>query len=130
MSNVTDIGEFLDKPRKRRKRFDRDPNDARPIVRIDPEDVSGTVAAAAAALREAKLGIYQRGPKIVYVADELRPTAEGPRIEAQMIRERGEHALVCDLARAAIFVKFDGRCWRRRACRAPAFARSQIARAS
>jgi hypothetical protein len=109
MSNVTDIGDFLDKPRKRKKRFEPDPNDARSIVRIDPENVNETVAAAAAALRAADLGLYQRGAKIVYIGDEMRPTGEGPKVEAQAIRERGEHALVCDLARAAIFAKFDAR---------------------
>jgi hypothetical protein len=110
MTNVTDIGEFLDKkPRQRPKRFEKDPDDARPIVRINAENVNETVAAAATALRAAELGIYQRGHKIVYVSEELRPTAEGPEVEAQVIRERGEHALVCDLARTAIFVKFDAR---------------------
>ena len=42
-------------------------------------------------------------------AKNSRPTFVGPKIEARVIRERGEHALVCDLARAAIFVKFDAR---------------------
>ena len=72
MDNVTDIGEFLDKkPGKRPKRFEKDPDDARVVIRIDPERVSETVAAAADALRSGDLGIYQRGPKIVYAGEEF-----------------------------------------------------------
>ena len=104
--------EFVDRAlakKPRRKRWYPDPSDTRVVIRIDPESINGTVARAAAALRTADLGLYQRGSKIVYIGAELKPTADGPKVEAQVIRERGDHALVCDLARAAIFVKFDAR---------------------
>ena len=104
-----DVEAAAPRGRGRRKRFTPDPNDPRPIVHVDSTNIEATLKAACNALRDANPDLYLRGRKIVCVSEELKPTASGPKVAAQVICERGENALVYDLSRAAIFLKYDAR---------------------
>jgi hypothetical protein len=84
------------------------PADHRPTIRVVAGDIERIVDNAERAdCREP--GLYQRDGRIVSVVDVHVLTARGQGIGAQSIAERGDHALIEDLATAAQFVKFDAR---------------------
>jgi putative DNA primase/helicase len=60
-------------------------------------------------LIKAKRGLYQRGNKIVVFGNMPAKAADGADIVTLQIFERGDHALVEDLAAAANFEKFNTR---------------------
>jgi hypothetical protein len=94
---------------RRRKRYAAAPDDARPVIHVVPGDIERMVNEAEAALIAAGRGLYQRDGRIVSVGDVPVLTAHGREVGAQSIAERGDHALLEDLAAAAQFVKFDAR---------------------
>jgi len=93
----------------RKKRHSADAADARPTIKIAPGEIERAVNEAELALAEAGRGLYQRDGRIVYVADTPMLTAAGQEVSGQRIVERGDHALLEDLAAAAVFVKHDAR---------------------
>ena len=94
---------------ERKKRHSADAADARPTIKVAPGEIERVVDESERALAAAGRGLYQRDGRIVYVADTPMLTASGLQVTAQRIVERGDHALLEDLATAAVFLKFDAR---------------------
>ncbi len=93
----------------RRRREPSQPDDPRPLIRLDEDNLARNVNEAENALIRANLGLYQRNGKIVYVGNFAAFAGRGLKIVVQQICEREEHALRVDLATAARFEKFDAR---------------------
>jgi putative DNA primase/helicase len=85
------------------------PNDPRRTIRIVAGDIERIVDEAESALIKAERGLYERDGAIVYVADMVALAADGRKVAAQRIVERGDHALLEDFSSAANFIKFDAR---------------------
>ena len=96
-------------PRARRKRYVPATNDQRPTIRVVAGEIERIVDDAEFALIASDRGLYQRDGKIVGVVNIHILTARGREVGAQSILERGDHALLEDLATTAQFVKFDAR---------------------
>ena len=94
---------------ERRKRYVPAANDQRPTIRVIAGEIEQIVDDAERALIASGRGLYQRDGQIVGVVDIHVLTARGREIGAQSIGERGDHALLEDLATAAQFIKFDAR---------------------
>jgi putative DNA primase/helicase len=93
----------------RRRAIRRDDNDPRPKIRITAGDIERIVDEAEDALIKSNRGLYQRGNQIVAVGQAPALAAHGREIVTQRIFERGEHALIEDLAVSARFEKYDAR---------------------
>jgi putative DNA primase/helicase len=87
----------------------RDPNDARPTIRLAENEIERIVDEAELALIRADRGLYQRNNLIVSVGSEPAIAADESKIDVQRIFERGDYALLEDLSSAAHFEKFDAR---------------------
>ena len=85
-------------------------NDSRPCIRLVAGEIERIVDEAEVALIKANRGLYQRDNKIVFVAYTPAKTSKGKDTVTIQILERGEHALIVDMASAANFVRFDKRC--------------------
>lgn len=85
------------------------PNDPRPVIRIEPGEIETAVNEAEEALIRADRGLYQRDGRIVYVGRVQIKTLDGSEVSALRILERGDHALLEDLATSARFEKRDAR---------------------
>lgn len=85
-------------------------NDSRPCIRLVAGEIQRFVDEAEVALIKANRGLYQRDNKIVFVAYTPAKTSKGKDTVTIQILERGEHALIVDMASAANFVRFDKRC--------------------
>jgi len=84
-------------------------NDSRPIIRLAAGQIERIVDEAEAALIKASRGLYQRDNQIVFVAYTPAKTSRGEDTVTIQILERGEHALLVDMAAAADFKRFDKR---------------------
>jgi hypothetical protein len=98
----------IDKARKRAADRRVAP-DGRPIILLVAGEIGGIVEESEAALIKANRGIYQRDGKIVFVAYTPAKTSAGENTVAIQILERGEHALLVDMAASANFKRFDRR---------------------
>jgi putative DNA primase/helicase len=103
---------------RRRKEQGR-PDDPRPLIRLNDDDLARNVNEAENALIKAELGLYQRNGKIVYVGNFAAFAGHSLKIVVQQICERDDHALRVDLATAARFEKFDARAKNFVACAPP-----------
>ena len=99
----------LETARRRKTRFVPAPDDPRPTIQIIPGEIEVIVDKAEAALIAAGRPLYQRDGRIVFVGDAIALTASGKKITVQRIAERGDYALVEDLAASAHFVRYDAR---------------------
>ncbi len=95
--------------RSRKKPIRRDDNDPRPTIRITAGDIERIVDEAEDALIKSNRGLYQRGNQIVAIGHAPALAAHGREIVTQRIFDRGEHALLEDLAASARFEKYDAR---------------------
>jgi hypothetical protein len=84
-------------------------NYSRPTVRLIVGEIERIVDEAEAALIKARRGLYQRDNRIVFVAYSPAKTATGADTATIQILERGEHALIVDMAASANFERFDKR---------------------
>ena len=84
--------------------------DSRPTIRLAAGQTGRIVDEAELALINAnRAGLYQRDGKIVYFARTPARRDTGEDTFVLQILERGEHALLCDMAASANFQKFDKR---------------------
>ena len=88
---------------------DRAPSNSRPTIRLVAGEIERIVDEAEIALIKANRGLYQRDNKIVFVAYSPAKTSTGEDTVTIQILERGEHALIVDMAAAANFERFDKR---------------------
>jgi hypothetical protein len=96
--------------RRRKQSSQALPKDSRPTIRIAACEIEHIVNEAEAALINAERGLYQHSNKIVSVVETPVKAAHGQEVIALGILERGDHALLEDLAVAANFERFDKRC--------------------
>jgi len=83
--------------------------DSRPTIRLVAGEIERIVDEAEVALIKANRGLYQRDNKIVFVAYSPAKTSKGEPTVTIQILERGEHALIVDMAASASFERFDKR---------------------
>jgi len=81
----------------------------RPTIRLVAGEIERIVDEVEIALIQANRGLYQRDNKIVFVAYTPAKTSTGEHTATIQILERGEHALIVDMAASANFEKFDKR---------------------
>jgi len=84
-------------------------SDSRPTIRLVAGEMDRIVDEAEVALLKANRGLYQRDNKIVFVGYSPAKAANGDDTVTIQILERGEHALLVDMAASANFEKFDKR---------------------
>jgi hypothetical protein len=98
---------------KKRRREDEPIGDAsgpdKPTIVLEPGNIKGVVDQAEDALIATDFGLFQRNGVIVEISTAPAITADGRLIEIKAIALRGDHALVEDLSRAAVWEKFDSR---------------------
>lgn len=80
-----------------------------PTIRLAAGEIERIVDKVEIALIQANRGLYQRDNKIVFVAYTPAKTSTGEQTATIQILERGEHALIVDMAASANFEKFDKR---------------------
>ncbi len=96
-------------PAPRKARHIAAAEDARPTIKIIAGEIERVVNEAESALIRANRGLYQRANQIVTVGHAPAIAADGKEIIILRIFERGDHALLEDLAASARFVKLDKR---------------------
>lgn len=81
----------------------------RPIIKLEAGEIGPAVDATEAALIASSQGLYQRGGDIVRVGETPVMTASGREISTQRIFEVGDNALLEQVARVAVFTRYDAR---------------------
>lgn len=85
------------------------PEAGRPAIKLEAGEIGPAVDATEAALVASGRGLYQRGGDIVRVGKTPVMTASGREISTQRIFEVGDNALLEQIARVAVFTRFDAR---------------------
>ena len=83
--------------------------DGKPVIRVVAGEIERIVDETELALIKANRGLYQRDGKIVFVSYTPAKTSTGEDTVTIQILERGEHALIVDMAVAANFQRSDKR---------------------
>jgi hypothetical protein len=81
----------------------------RPTIRIVAGRLPDAVVESERALRDAGFQIFARGSTLVFPGVDELPTGDGRAIEGTVLRELVVDRLLCWLAEAATFIKYDGR---------------------
>ena len=81
----------------------------RPTIRIVAGRLPDAVVESEQALLDADFQIFARGPALVFPGVAELPTGDGRTIEGTVLRELVVDRLLCWLAEAATFIKYDAR---------------------
>jgi putative DNA primase/helicase len=81
----------------------------KPVIQIVAGSIERAVDEAETALIKADRGLFQRDGRIVFVSYTPAKTSTGEDTASIQIVERMDHALVCDMAASATFMRFDKR---------------------